>query len=37
MSQDQKFSQTWDLRNKVNNVNFHYRTNLVKVNDQIFQ
>ena len=33
-----KFSQTWDLyRNTANNISFHYRTNSVKINDQIFQ
>ena len=37
-SQEQKFSQTWDLcRNRANNINFHYRTNSEKINDKIFQ
>ena len=37
-SQEQKFSQIWDLcRNTANNTNFHYRTFSVKINDQIFQ
>ena len=32
------FSQIWDLwRNTINNICFHYRTNPVKINDQIFQ
>ena len=36
--QEQKFSQTWDLcRNTANNISFHYRTNSVKINNQIFQ
>ena len=36
--QEQKFSQIWDLsRSTGNNANFHYRTNSVKTNDQIFQ
>ena len=31
------FSQIWDLcRNTVNNINFHYRSNSVKLNDKIF-
>ena len=34
---NQNFSQIWDLcRNTVNNINFHYRSNSVKINDQIF-
>ena len=38
ISQEQKFSQIWDLySNTANNINFHYITNLVKINDQIFQ
>ena len=38
ISQEQKFSQIWDLRrNTTNNISFHYRTNLVKINNQIFQ
>ena len=38
ISQEQHFSQMWDLcRNTVNNKIFYYRTNLVKINDQIFQ
>ena len=37
-SQEEHFSQREDLcRNSVNNTNFHYRTNSVKINDQIFQ
>ena len=37
ISQEQKFSQIWDLyRNKANNNIFHYRTNSVKITDQIF-
>ena len=33
-----KFSQKWDLcRNTANNINLHYRTNPVKIYDQIFQ
>ena len=32
------FSQIWDLcRNTSNNIKFHYRTNLVKINNQILQ
>ena len=35
--QEQDFSKTQDLcRNTANNMNFHYRTNAVKINDQIF-
>ena len=38
ISQEQKFSQIWDLRrNTTNNISFHYRTNSVKINNQIFQ
>ena len=38
ISQEHKFSQIWDLcRDTGNNINFHYRTNPVKINDQIFQ
>ena len=37
-SQEQKFSQIWDLyRNTANKVYFHYRTNSVNINDQIFK
>ena len=37
ISQEQSFYQIWDMcRNTTNNVNFHYRTNSVKINDQIF-
>ena len=37
ISQEQDFSQIWDLcRNIANNINFHYRTTSVKINDQIF-
>ena len=33
-----KHSQIWHLcRNTVNIINFHHRTNSVKINDQIFQ
>ena len=33
-----KFFHIWDLcRNTSNNINFHYGTNSVKINDQIFQ
>ena len=36
-SQEQDFSQIQDLwMNSTNNANFHYRTNSVKINDQIF-
>ena len=36
--QEQTFSQIWDLcRNIGNNINFHYRTNSLKLNDQIFK
>ena len=32
------FSQIWDLhRNTANKINFHYRSNSVNINDQIFQ
>ena len=32
------FPQIWDLHGKtVNNINFHYRTKQVKLNDQLFQ
>ena len=35
--QEQDFPKTYDLcRNTANNMNFHYRTNAVKINDQIF-
>ena len=38
ISQEPEFSQIWDLcRNTANNINFHYRTNSVKINDKIFQ
>ena len=38
ISQELEFSQIWNLfRNTANNIIFHYRTNLVKVNDKIFQ
>ena len=37
ISQEQHFSQIEDLyRNTVNNINFHYRTNSRKINDQNF-
>ena len=36
--QEQKFSQIWDLSmNTANRIYFHYRTNLVCINDQMFQ
>ena len=32
------FSQIWDLcGNTANNINFHNRTNAIKINDQSFQ
>ena len=35
--QEQDFPKTYDLcRNTANNMKFHYRTNAVKINDQIF-
>ena len=37
MSQEQKFSQIWDFCRNTANINFHYRSNSVKINDQIFQ
>ena len=38
ISQEPEFSQIWDLcRNIANNINFHYRTNSVKINDKMFQ
>ena len=38
LSQEQKLSQIWDLdRNTANMINFYYRSNSVKINDQIFQ
>ena len=38
ISQQRKFSQIWDLcRNTANNIDFHYKKNLVKTNDKIFQ
>ena len=38
ISQEQTFSQIWGLcRNTANNINFHYRSNSVKINDQISQ
>ena len=37
ISQQQYFFQIEDLyRNKANNINFHYRANSEKINDQIF-
>ena len=37
-SQEQKFSQIWDLCwNTANYICFHHRTNSVKINDHIFQ
>ena len=36
--QEQTSSQIWDLcRNTANNINLHYRTDAVKINDQIIQ
>ena len=38
ISQEQKFSQIWDLfRNTANNISFHYTIKPVKINDHIFQ
>ena len=38
ISQKQDFPQIWDFcRNIANNINFYYRTNSVKSDDQIFQ
>ena len=38
ISQEQKFSQKWDLcRNTADNINVHYRTNSVKIDDQTYQ
>ena len=38
ISQEPEFSQIWDLcRNTGNIINFHYRTNSVKINNTIFQ
>ena len=38
ISLEPDFSQIWDLyRNVTNNMNFHYKLNLEKINDQIFQ
>ena len=38
ISQESEFSQISDLcRNTANNIDFHYRTNSVKINDKIFQ
>ena len=38
ISQELEFSQIWDFcRNKANNIHFHYRTNSVKINGNIFQ
>ena len=37
-SQKPEFSQIWDFsRNTANNINFHYRTNSVKIDDKLFQ
>ena len=34
ISQETDSSQIWDLcKNKANNINFHYRPNLEKIND----
>ena len=36
ISQEQKFSQIWDLgRNTSNKISFHYRTNSLRINEQI--
>ena len=36
IKEEQRFSQIWDLgKNTANNMNFHYRTNSIKTNDQI--
>ena len=36
-SQEPKFSQIWDFcRNTAKNINFHYRTNFVKINPKFF-
>ena len=38
ISQEPEFSQIWDLcRNTANDINLHYITNSVKINDKIFQ
>ena len=38
ISQEPEFFPIWNLcRNTANNINFHYRTNSVKINDKIFQ
>ena len=38
MSHGPDFSQIWNLcKNTANNINFHYRPNPEKINDQIFQ
>ena len=38
ISQEQKISQVQNLnRKKSNNINFHYWSNLIKINEQIFQ
>ena len=37
MSEKKDFPQIWNLfRNTANDINFHYRKNSVKINDQIF-
>ena len=37
ISQEKHFSQIYDLcRNTANNINFHYRTSQVKINDWMF-
>ena len=37
-SQKPEFSQIWDFsRNTANNINFHYRTNSLKIDDKLFQ
>ena len=38
ISQEPEFSQIWDLCwNTANNINVHYRTNSIEINDKIFQ
>ena len=36
ISQERDLSQIEDCRNTANNINFHYRTNSGKINNQIF-
>ena len=37
ISHELKFPQTWDLCKNLANINFHYRTNSVKIKYKIFQ